>query len=153
MDQGCHTRHLRRLGEAGWRLRLDGSPPCMRWGKPWLVGGDGRHARESQAPLVQNQGAGSYNASQLSCRVASNIPKEHHFLHPTRRRGFTADKLSNTDHVWRLSLVFSIHFYLFIWLWGVESYFPDQGSNPGLLPWERRVLAMGPPGRSLETPS
>ena len=27
------------------------------------MGGDGGHARESQAPLVQNQGAGSYNAS------------------------------------------------------------------------------------------
>ena len=63
VDQGCHTRHLRRLGEAGWWFWLDGSPPCARWGKPWLVGGGGGHARESQAPLVQNQGAGSYSAS------------------------------------------------------------------------------------------
>ena len=27
--------------------------------------------------------------------------------------------------------------------------FPDQGLNPGLLPWAHRVLATGPPGRSL----
>ena len=27
--------------------------------------------------------------------------------------------------------------------------FPDQGSNPGPLRWERRVLATGPPGKSL----
>lgn len=62
VDQGCHTRHLRRLGEAGWWFRLDGSPPCARWGKPRPVGGGGGHAPESQAPLVQNQGAGSYSA-------------------------------------------------------------------------------------------
>ena len=28
-------------------------------------------------------------------------------------------------------------------------FFPDQGWNPGPLPWECRVLATGPPGKSL----
>lgn len=28
-------------------------------------------------------------------------------------------------------------------------YFPDQGSNSGLLHWELKVLASGPPGRDL----
>ena len=28
-------------------------------------------------------------------------------------------------------------------------YFPDQGSNPGCLPWDHRVLADGAPGKSL----
>ena len=32
-------------------------------------------------------------------------------------------------------------------------HFPDQGSNPGPLPWERRVLATGPSGKSLEKPN
>ena len=29
--------------------------------------------------------------------------------------------------------------------------FPDQGSNPGLLCWERGVLVTGPPGKSLHS--
>ena len=42
------------------------------------------------------------------------------------------------------------------WLWhmgtlvvagGIE--FPDQGLNPGLLPWAHSILATGPLGRSL----
>ena len=44
--------------------------------------------------------------------------------------------------------------YLFIWLhlvlvaaYGIQ--FPDQESNLGPLPWELRVLATGPPGKSL----
>ena len=62
--------------------------------------------------------------------------------------------LSSTYFVF--NLLFSIFFkkYLFIWVsWvfvaacGIQ--FPDQGSNPGLLHWECRVLAMGPPGKSL----
>ena len=45
-------------------------------------------------------------------------------------------------------------FYLFICLFlalaaacGIK--FPDQGLNPGPLHWEHRVLATGPPGKSL----
>ena len=43
--------------------------------------------------------------------------------------------------------------YLFIWLGQVlimvcEIYFPDQGSNPGLLHWELQVLTTAPPGKS-----
>ena len=34
--------------------------------------------------------------------------------------------------------------------WHVGSQFPDQGSNPRLLQWERRVLITGPPGKSRE---
>ena len=53
-----------------------------------------------------------------------------------------------------LKFFFNIYlFYLFIWLFlalatacGIK--FPDQGSNPGPLHWEHRVLAAGPPGKS-----
>ena len=43
--------------------------------------------------------------------------------------------------------------YLFIYFgcttWHVGSQFPNQGSNPRPLQWERRVLTAGPPGKSL----
>ena len=55
---------------------------------------------------------------------------------------------------WR-RLFLKIYIYLFIWLFlalaaacGIK--FPDQGLNPGTLHWEHRVLAAGPPGKSLE---
>ena len=60
-----------------------------------------------------------------------------------------------------LLLLFS-NIHLFIWLhWVLLAacgiYFPDQGSNPGPLHWECRVLANTPPRRSpsflLEFPS
>ena len=64
-------------------------------------------------------------------------------------------------------LIFFYFFYLFVFLrfylgapdpqlrhtgslvmaCGIQ--FPDQGSNPGPLPWEGRVLATGPPGKCL----
>ena len=31
---------------------------------------------------------------------------------------------------------------------GCDIWFPDQGLNPGLLPWEQGLLATGPPGKS-----
>ena len=66
-----------------------------------------------------------------------------------------------------------LNIYLFIWLhqvlveahgifnfhcskWGLLAYriqFPDQGSNPGALHWELRVLATGPPGNPYNAPS
>ena len=33
---------------------------------------------------------------------------------------------------------------------GVWEVFPDQGSNPGALHWEHRVLATGPSGKPLK---
>ena len=60
------------------------------------------------------------------------------------------------------SILFSKkNIYLFIWLHCVlvavcelliatcGVSFPDQGSNPDPLHWEYRVLATGPPGKSL----
>ena len=53
-----------------------------------------------------------------------------------------------------VSFFFKHFFCLFIWLceilvaaWGIQ--FPDQGLNPGPLHWEHRVLATGPPEKSL----
>ena len=47
-------------------------------------------------------------------------------------------------------LFFPFKKYLFIWLWTVYcGTFPDQGLNLGPLHWECRVLATGPPGKSL----
>ena len=55
---------------------------------------------------------------------------------------------------------FNIHLFLFIWLHQVlvaackllvvvcGIQFLDKGSNPGPLPWELRVSATGPPGKS-----
>ena len=34
-------------------------------------------------------------------------------------------------------------------MWHVESYFPDQESNPGLLPWELGVFDTGLPKKFL----
>ena len=31
-----------------------------------------------------------------------------------------------------------------------EILVPNQGSNPGLLPWQRGILTIGPPGTSLK---
>ena len=44
--------------------------------------------------------------------------------------------------------------YFFIWLFQAlvaagGILFPEQQLNPGPLHWELRVLAMGPPGKSL----
>ena len=50
----------------------------------------------------------------------------------------------------------SITFYLFVELffgltaWHVESFFPDQGSNPHPLQWKHEFLTTGPPGKSLQ---
>ena len=46
-------------------------------------------------------------------------------------------------------------FSLFIWLhWvlscSMQDLVPDQESNPGPLHWELRVLATGPPGKSVQ---
>ena len=38
---------------------------------------------------------------------------------------------------------------LLIAAYGIQ--FPDQGWNPGPLPWEYRILATGPPGKSLDS--
>ena len=51
----------------------------------------------------------------------------------------------------RGGFLFNISFYLFIWLCQVAAcgiQFPDQGSNPGPLPWEHRALATGSTGKS-----
>ena len=55
-------------------------------------------------------------------------------------------------------LPFSLLLYFFIWLHPVlvaahRIYFPDQGSNPGLLHWEHGVLTTGPPRKSPIPPS
>ena len=41
------------------------------------------------------------------------------------------------------------HLFICRTLQQVGSYFPDQGSNPCPLHWERRVLTTGPPGKCL----
>ena len=65
---------------------------------------------------------------------------------------------------WRSIVVMIFNIYVFIWLhqvlvtacrifsWGIQLLsaecgiqFPDQGSNPGPLHWEHKVLATGPP--------
>ena len=51
-------------------------------------------------------------------------------------------------------LCFPLNIYSFIWLCRVlvvtcRIKFPDQGRNPGLLHWEHRLLATGPPEKSL----
>ena len=38
---------------------------------------------------------------------------------------------------------------IFTTAYGIQ--FPDQGWNPDPLPWECRVLAIGPPGKSLDS--
>lgn len=38
-------------------------PTLHKTGKSWLLGGGGRHAQESQGPLVHNRLAGSYRAT------------------------------------------------------------------------------------------
>ena len=38
--------------------------------------------------------------------------------------------------------------FFFFLVVACEIWFPDQGSNPGPLHWERGVLATGPPGKS-----
>ena len=43
--------------------------------------------------------------------------------------------------------IFVATFQLLVVACGVS--FPDQGSNPGPLHWECRVLTTGPPGKSL----
>ena len=57
------------------------------------------------------------------------------------------------DSLDSLFFFFLIFIYLFIWLHQVlvaarRIQFPDQGSNPGPLPWRRGVLTTGPPGQS-----
>ena len=47
--------------------------------------------------------------------------------------------------------------YLFIWLCWVlvvacGTYFPDQGLNPGPLPWEHGVFATSPPEKNPREP-
>ena len=42
--------------------------------------------------------------------------------------------------------IFVAAFKLLVVACGIQ--FPDQGSNPGLLDWEHRVLATGHPGKS-----
>ena len=52
---------------------------------------------------------------------------------------------------WTLVMVHWI-FSCSMWILPVAAsgiWFPDQGSNPGPLHWEHRVLATGPPGKSL----
>ena len=50
-----------------------------------------------------------------------------------------------------LSLLLLLLFLIFIWLCWVLiaacGIFPNQGSNPGPLRWEHKVLATGPPGK------
>ena len=50
-----------------------------------------------------------------------------------------------------LNILKNLFIYLTAWGLSCGMLFLDQGLNPGPLHWEHRVLATGPPGKSLES--
>ena len=137
----------------------------LAWKIPWTE--EPRASLRALSPQIVSRSAVSHGwawLAVLSCAKGSAFcplpcPTQEAFSNKVSRDSFQNRKATiskpKTYFFLPLSVLFYVLIYFYVWLhqhksvaYGIQ--FPDQGLNVGSLHWEFRVLATGPPGKSLQ---